>query len=318
MPTEVKQLEVAKLASGIPLHVPLHRLVGKQKGPILGMTATIHGDDILPIEIIRESLSAIDPLLLCGSVYAIPVANPLGFATLSRNTPADSINLNRVFPGNSSGWLSERLAHLISTEFIAKLDYLVDFLGGGIRGISDWGVIFREKAFALAFGLANYQYVDSPPKGTSLGTAYKLGVKAATTIELGGSDISKNTFVQKGVRGILNVLKHTGMLKGTLELPKEQCIFTRKAVLRLGTGEILRSTVTTADIGHILPQGKILGEVISPLDFRLLETIRAPFRRNLLVHVPSAIGVFQAAEFAYQVGDMDGAEVIHPLCATSL
>ena len=38
-----------------------------------------------------------------GEVVAIPVANPYAFQSLTRNTPLDMTNLNRVFPGDPDG-----------------------------------------------------------------------------------------------------------------------------------------------------------------------------------------------------------------------
>ena len=313
MSGEIEHFEVAKLASGMVLRLPLHRLEGAAKGPVLGITAAIHGDEVLPIEIIRQLLQRIDKTALRGRILMLPVANPLAFESCSRSTPVDMLNLNRIFPGSPNGWLSERIANVICEQFMSKVNFYLDIHSGGNKGLVDFAFICSDRQYALSLGLESYHSVGSLPNGlpsgTSLKAAQDYGVEG-TAMELGGSDISYTLFVEKGVRAVLNLLRHLKMLDGSPILPKEQRIFTNKAVLRTSSGGILYSKVGFEDLGSIFPKGTLLGEVISPYDFEVQEQLTAPFDENLLLHVPSMTTVFEAGEFAFQVGDMKGAEVL--------
>src|ERR1051325_3328 len=93
-------LPITTLASGMDLRLPIHRVVGAQPGPTLGITAGIHGDEYLPIEVVRQLIQQLDPAQLSGTIVAIPVVNPLAIESQTRNTPIDMNNLNRVFPGD--------------------------------------------------------------------------------------------------------------------------------------------------------------------------------------------------------------------------
>ena len=308
MPKSIEWLEVATLSSGMPLRLPVHKIVGEGKGPVLGLTATIHGDEILPIEIIRQVFKRVDEKALKGTVLAMPVCNPLAVQNLMRPNPGDKLNLNRVFPGDPNGYLSERIAYTITEKFLKRVNYLVDFHSGASRSIADYMFVFKDRDFGLAFGLEN-NYAGSPPDGSSLKAAEALGV-TATTVELGGMDIACTSYVEKGVKGVLNVMKHTGMLQGSTSLPKEQRIFSRKTTLRPGVGGLLYSRVFAEDIGRTYPKGEVMGEVISPYTFETVEELKAPYGKNLLIHVPAFTTMFEAGEYAYQLADMDGAEII--------
>ncbi len=127
-----EQIPVTTLASGRELFLPLHRLEGRAAGPTLGLSAVVHGDEPLTNEIVRRVLEAVDPAELRGTILAVPVANPLAFEALTRHTPIDQLDMNRNFPGSPNGWLSEQIAHVLATRFVAQLDVHVDLHTGGV------------------------------------------------------------------------------------------------------------------------------------------------------------------------------------------
>src|SRR5205814_7984775 len=124
--THYEQIPVTVLASGRELFIPLHRLEGRSPGPTLGLTAVVHGDEPLTNEVIRQVLIRVEPANLRGTILAVPVVNALAFESLTRHTPLDQLDLNRNFPGAPSGWLSEQIAHVLSTRFVSQVDAHVD------------------------------------------------------------------------------------------------------------------------------------------------------------------------------------------------
>ena len=56
----MRWIDVATLASGLPLRVAVHELRGASDGPTVGITAAIHGDELAPVEAIRRLLGRID------------------------------------------------------------------------------------------------------------------------------------------------------------------------------------------------------------------------------------------------------------------
>ncbi|MBF0266486.1 MAG: succinylglutamate desuccinylase/aspartoacylase family protein [Gammaproteobacteria bacterium] len=81
--------------------MPVHVIHGKKDGPVLFISAAIHGDEINGVEIIRRILSLNNMKRLSGTLLAIPVVNIFGFDSHSRYLP-DRRDLNRCFPGKES------------------------------------------------------------------------------------------------------------------------------------------------------------------------------------------------------------------------
>src|SRR5215208_5308400 len=96
---ELRSFPVATLASGFPLAVSSLVLRGASPGPTVGVMAMLHGDEIEGLLILRELWRTLDPAFVAGTIRLVPVVNPLAFEAVSRNTPIDMLDLNRVFPG---------------------------------------------------------------------------------------------------------------------------------------------------------------------------------------------------------------------------
>src|SRR6266849_5024352 len=94
---EISTVDVCTMASGFDLKLHIHKVEGAQHGPRLGIMAVEHGDEILPIEVIRQVLDQLDASKLKGSVWALPVSNPHAFETLTRNNPIDMLDMVRWY-----------------------------------------------------------------------------------------------------------------------------------------------------------------------------------------------------------------------------
>lgn len=95
-------LPIARLATHTPMTMPVLVIHGKYAGPCLFISATIHGDEINGIEIIRRVLKYRALKRLHGTLLCVPVVNAYGFLARSRYLP-DRRDLNRSFPGLDQG-----------------------------------------------------------------------------------------------------------------------------------------------------------------------------------------------------------------------
>ena len=79
----------------------------------------------------------LDPKKIAGNIIVIRLMNRTGFEHRTMSlTYEDGKNLNRVFPGNPNGTLSDRIAYTVVTEFFPKADYYVDLhCGDGFEGL---------------------------------------------------------------------------------------------------------------------------------------------------------------------------------------
>ena len=113
------------------LHLPTPVLVvnGAKTGPVLCLTAAIHGDELNGIEIIRRILHDLDPEHLSGVVIGVPIVNLQGFHRSSRYL-TDRRDLNRYFPGDPHGSSASRIAYSFFNEVINHCHFLVDLHTG--------------------------------------------------------------------------------------------------------------------------------------------------------------------------------------------
>ncbi len=207
--------------------LPLMSIESANPGPILWLTACIHGDEVSGIVIIQEIFKIIKKTLLRGAVYAFPLLNPIGFEHSSRYITLSEEDLNRSFPGKKDGSLAERIADQIFNAIIEKKPTLVlDLHNDWIRSVPfvlldyDKEIVNTEaykkvEVFRQQTGLLSI--IDNEEIKKSL--TYNLLKKGfpALTLELGEPYIINEKSVDVGVKSVMNILKYLEMIKTTDE-----------------------------------------------------------------------------------------------------
>jgi uncharacterized protein len=303
----IDTLPVATLANGHRLELAVHEVRGAQDGPTLGITAAIHGDEPLGVEVVRRALAELDPATLKGTVLAMPVVNPYAYQANTRNTPLDMSNLNRVFPGDPDGMLSEQLAHVVCTRFLPRCDYLIDLHSGGTHPTVDY-VYIHDEGSELSYAFGQELLFKGTSYPGSLGqVARDRGIPCVVS-ELGGGQHRDRHFVERGLRGIRNVMRTLGMVDGEVERPPRQRIMHTLANMHPHHGGMLVSELTLDQLGTELPKGTVLGRVLSPLTFETLEVIEAPFDPSLVVLIRAGVTRIDPGDYMYMMGDGATAE----------
>jgi predicted deacylase len=246
----------------------------------------------------------LDPAQLSGTVIALPVVNPLAIESQTRNTPMDMLNLNRVFPGDANGWVTELIAAVVVDKFLPEISHLVDFHAGGAQPIVDYVYIQNDEEMSRAFGFAAMYRPPHPFEGTLTDVAQKKGVKCIV-IEMGGGMIENDIYLERGVRGVWNVIKYLKMIPGEPVVPEKQIVFTEMRVIRPHHGGLLYPGVKFSDINTVVPKDTLLGSVISPYTFEVLEEIRSPFERGLMILLRPTITKVHPGDYAYMVANAD-------------
>lgn len=114
--------------------IPITIINGYEDGPTLFITAGIHGGEYPGIAATMELGRDIEPEHLSGCLIMMHPVNIQGFwARREFIVPEDGKNLNRVFPGNPLGTLSDKTAYLISNNFFPIADFYVDMHSGDIH-----------------------------------------------------------------------------------------------------------------------------------------------------------------------------------------
>jgi predicted deacylase len=299
---------VATLASGAELQVVIHELGGQAgDGPTLGLSACLHGDEQVSTEILYRFLQQLNPAGLKGRLLIVPVANPLAYEAITRHTPLDMQNLNRVFPGGGEGFLTHQLAKVLVAEFLNRVDYYVDLHAGGPYATVDYVYLANAEDLSRAFGSA---VLFRPPAGYGYPgstASYTVGRGIPTvTVELGGGAIDQSDYVRRGVAGLFNVLRRIGMLEGEPTAPPSQIVLNTLVTLRPRAGGLLLPDVTA--LHAEIPKGTILGRTLSPYSFNELETLRAPFERSITVLIRPGPCRINPGDFGYMIGDLATAD----------
>lgn len=295
-------IAVGTLADGAPLRVPVHTITGDRPGPTVGICAGIHGDEIPPIEAIRRFVAGLDVAHLRGTLRIMPVANPLAVQGLTRHTPQDMQNLNRIFPGDPDGWLSEQLAHAIVTHYLPGLDALIDLHSGGLFPTVDYVYILNDEALSRAFGFSVMYRTAQSFSGTLGTVAIERGIPTVV-VEMGGGLAADETYIARGVAGIQSCLRHLSNLPGDPQPAVSPTIVTNLHTLRPHHGGLLVPEVRTTDLGTIVPRGHILGRIFSPYTFEELEVFTAPFERTVLILLRGTVTHVQIGDYAYMLGE---------------
>jgi predicted deacylase len=229
------KLAGAALANDEPR--PVISVAGAKRGPVLFVNAGVHGGEYPAVEAVIRLGKTLDPKTITGTVILMPILNLPAFRSRTPFVcPVDNVNPNRVFPGDPSGSYSEQMTHALINEFVIHADAYVDLHGGDIpealvpfvicrsdAGLADSkarDVAARAKEMALAFGLPYVLTVSKPvqpSKGqSSYAAAAEKGIPAILA-EAGGVGQMEEEAVALLVNGVLNVMRHLGMVESTAD-----------------------------------------------------------------------------------------------------
>lgn len=303
---EYIEVPVTHLSNGVKVTLPLHTIKGAKPGPVLGLSAVIHGDEIIGAEILRRVYARLQEEQLSGTVLLLPVANPLAFESLTRNTPLDMNNLNRVFPGDPQGWVTDQLAHVIATEFLDKLDAYIDLHAGGAVPIVDYVYIQNDEALSRAFNFPVLYRPSQPYEGTTATYTTAKGIPSVTVEVGGGPNFEKD--IERGVAGIFNCMRHLQMLPGEVEKAPKQVVVTEIKSIRPTQGGLMVPAFSFDAVGSVIEGEQVLARTYNPQTFEELEVIKTPYARNLVILMRGLLQKVSPGDYGFMIGNLDTAE----------
>ncbi|MFK5972071.1 MAG: succinylglutamate desuccinylase/aspartoacylase family protein [Flavobacteriaceae bacterium] len=208
------KIGVDRLPTGTLIDIPIFVFNAKKPGPIVLVQGGQHGDEINGIEIVRRMLQEKHFKISKGAIIAVPILNIFGFIHFSRDVP-DGKDVNRSFPGTKSGSMASRIAYHYVTEIMHQIDFALDLhTGGGQRHnfpqIRYTAADEKSRLLAEVFN-APISFASRLIKGSFRNAAFQMG-KPALVFEAGESMRFDDYAIQEGMQGILNVLKHLGMI----------------------------------------------------------------------------------------------------------
>jgi N-alpha-acetyl-L-2,4-diaminobutyrate deacetylase len=196
-------------------------------GPTVLLTAGIHGDEYEGQIAIARLAQQLDPAEVTGRVIMLQAVNIPAALNGTRLSPIDDRDLNRCFPGDPRGSFSQMLAHFLDGIVLPHADISVDVHSAGhsfeaalstnMHHLPDPAIRRRTLAAASAFGAPyNVVFWGVDEGATFTSCVERRGLLSLGT-ELGGWGRVSVEGVRIAERGIRNVLKHAGVLRGAPE-----------------------------------------------------------------------------------------------------
>lgn len=210
------QIHLSDNALGVPWRIPVIIIRGIGKGPTVGVTAAIHGNELNGISTIFKLIQNVDPMDLSGTLVMLPISNVPGYLMNQRNF-IDNIDLNRIMPGKLTGAPSDIYAHYLCNKVIKKFDYLLDLhtaSHGRVNSLYIRADIDNPEVRNLAY-LQNPQIIVKKydEHGTLRSWANSNRIPCIT-IEIGNPNAFQHNLIDETQHGIINTLKFLKMLEG--------------------------------------------------------------------------------------------------------
>ena len=204
-------LPIADLSIHVPITMPVHIINGPEDGPVLFVSAAIHGDEIIGVEIIRRIMRLSALRALRGALIAVPIVNVPGFLNLSRYLP-DRRDLNRSFPGSARGSLAARLARMFLDEVLSNATHGIDLHTGAVHreNLPQTRVdLDNAEAVRMARAFGVLVVNAASREGSLRGAANRLGVPVI--VYEGGEALRfDEAAIRAGVSGVVGVIQSLG------------------------------------------------------------------------------------------------------------
>ncbi|WP_163338627.1 succinylglutamate desuccinylase/aspartoacylase family protein [Desulfopila sp. IMCC35008] len=244
------QLVVGESYSSMTVQIQLHIRRAVIDGPVVFVTAALHGDEINGCGAVRQLIQDDEFRLLRGAVILVPVLNLPAFDRHSRYLP-DRRDLNRSFPGTAEGSLASRMAHTIFNEIVMRCDYGIDLHTASVRR-TNYPTVRGDltdpevRRLAEAFGTE----IIMNGKGPKKSFRREACLAGCPTIIMEGGEVWKVEpgIVETAVRGIKNVLCELQMLNNKKQKPPYQIVIEKSKWIRAEQGGFLHFHVAPGDL----------------------------------------------------------------------
>lgn len=282
-PGETRQLElaVARLYTDTEVCMPVQVHHGRQPGPVVFVSAAVHGDELNGIEIVRRLVQMRSLKVRKGTLILVPMVNVYGVLNQSRYLP-DRRDLNRSFPGSSKGSLAARVADTFLAQIVRRCDYGIDLHTGALHrsnlpqiraNLDDEDTRCLAEVFGVPV-LLNANLRD--------GSLRQAAVESDTRVllyEAGQALRFDELSIRAGVHGVLNVLTSLGMIRRRSgSIKRRPFIANNSAWVRASGSGIVHSL---KGLGDAVSKGDLLAEIGNPFG-EVVSEVRAQ-RSGLII-----------------------------------
>ena len=212
-------IELVENGIGQSVEVPVVVARGKKDGPIFGITAALHGNELNGIPVIHQLLNKINLKTLRGTIVCVIVANMPGLLAEQREF-IDGQDLNHIMPGKPDGKLSQVYAYNLIDRITSHFDYLVDLhtaSQGRVNSLYVRADLSEPMTGQMAYLLQPQIIVDNPASDYTLrGVAAEAGIPAIT-VEICDPAAFQRDPIKRTLQGLRRILRHVDMVSTKLQ-----------------------------------------------------------------------------------------------------
>lgn len=266
--------------------MPITVINGVKEGPTVLITSGVHGGEYPCIETALQLAREIEPEKVSGQIVLVHPVNVSAFvARFSYYTPEDGKNINRMFPGDAAGTISQQIAYVLTNEYQKRADFYFDLHGGDIHEDLPFQVYYPgkpevkddaliEKCRELADCLSVvYKIKAAIGTSASVSATANCGVPSLM-VECGGKGLWSQAEVDNYKQNLYNLLYYTGVLEGTAVQYKNATeLYGASTPMAscdgcwypfVGLGDKVKKGQKVGEIRNLL--GKCVEEIISQAD----------------------------------------------------
>lgn len=263
------------LSGWAQLQIPI-ATIAVGEGPTVLVMAGNHGDEYPGQIAIMRLLRELKLDEITGRVILIPSLNMPAAKASTRLSPIDGMNLNRCFPGNPAGTVSQIIADYLTTVLFPLSDVVIDLHTGG-RGVyffpcahmhlvEDLAQRRKMAGATLAYNTdLAFLYSDIAGNGLLPVEAERQG-KTVVTTEMGGGEVTTRAVHRVSQTGLRNVLVHVGVLAGQEQTRDSLNLPPTRWVQALDAGDYIFAAESglyesLVDVGEDVSAGQPLGAI---------------------------------------------------------
>jgi len=288
--------------------IPITVINGVRNGPTLLVNGGEHGSEYNGPAACLRLMIELDPNEICGTVIIVPVVNTLAFESRwMHSNPVDYRDLTACYvpeiPKGGSGHplISYQVAQTFYKEVISKADYRLNLHGGDIEEDVLTSTMYRKigdvtkdtEALSLCRNFGWEWIREGLPSSRSQATQ-SLHMPLTIGTEAGGMSRCQSDIVDKVVKGVINVMRYLGMLKGRPEIPPKARVYNPYHIYAKRGGLF----ISNVRAGDMVSAGDVIG-VIKNLFGETLEEIIVP--TDGVVHMVTSPAIYEG-DVVFEIG----------------
>ncbi len=272
---ETLEIKKNRIIPDNPSNEPLKRI---------SIVTGIHGDELegqyVCFELQRRI--AAQKEMLTGIVDIYPAMNPLGIDSITRGIPAFDLDMNRLFPGNIDGNMTEYLAAGIIDD-VKGSDCVLDIHASNIYLTEIPQIRINELHTETLLPLAkeaNVDFIWIHGASTVLESTFAYSLNSIGTpvlvLEMGVGMRITASYGDQIVNGIFNLMHKLGIWKGNVLAPRKPIISSDPDDVSYLNARVGGVFIPAVKHWFKLNTGDLIGQIVNPLTGEVLDEVKAP------------------------------------------